>query len=249
MAEYELIYWPGIPGRGEFVRLALEAGGASYTDVAATSVPDAVKAVQGFIADSNIGDASNPPVLAPPVLRHGDFMTSQVLVILRYLAPKLGLEADGSEVAKAHVSAIAATILDGLCNETHDTHHPIASSAVYEDQKPEAKKRAKSYTDERLPKFLGYVTRVLSAKTAGEGPWLYGGKLTYADLVLFQCVDGNLFAFPKTMEKLKKSGKYDAVFELYEAVKESPKIAAYLGSKRPYQYGDGIWRHYPELEE
>ena len=31
---YELFYWPGIQGRGEFVRLALEDAGAAYVDVA-----------------------------------------------------------------------------------------------------------------------------------------------------------------------------------------------------------------------
>jgi glutathione S-transferase len=31
---YELYYWPSIPGRGEFVRLALEQAGAPYLDVA-----------------------------------------------------------------------------------------------------------------------------------------------------------------------------------------------------------------------
>ena len=31
---YELYYWPEIQGRGEFVRLALEEGGADYVDVA-----------------------------------------------------------------------------------------------------------------------------------------------------------------------------------------------------------------------
>ena len=31
---YELFYWPGIQGRGEFVRLALEDAGAPYVDVA-----------------------------------------------------------------------------------------------------------------------------------------------------------------------------------------------------------------------
>ena len=29
----ELWYWPGIPGRGEFVRLALEAGGIAYREM------------------------------------------------------------------------------------------------------------------------------------------------------------------------------------------------------------------------
>ena len=30
---YELFYWPGIQGRGEYVRLALEDAGADYLDV------------------------------------------------------------------------------------------------------------------------------------------------------------------------------------------------------------------------
>lgn len=29
---YDLWYWDGIPGRGEFVRLALEAGGIPYRE-------------------------------------------------------------------------------------------------------------------------------------------------------------------------------------------------------------------------
>jgi glutathione S-transferase len=31
---YEFYYWPGIQGRGEFVRLALEKAGAEYIDIA-----------------------------------------------------------------------------------------------------------------------------------------------------------------------------------------------------------------------
>ena len=31
---YQLFYWPGIQGRGEFVRLALEHAAAPYDDVA-----------------------------------------------------------------------------------------------------------------------------------------------------------------------------------------------------------------------
>jgi glutathione S-transferase len=31
---YELLYWPGIPGRGEFIRLAFEAAGVDYKDPA-----------------------------------------------------------------------------------------------------------------------------------------------------------------------------------------------------------------------
>ncbi|KID74999.1 Glutathione S-transferase [Metarhizium brunneum] len=246
-APYELIYWPGIPGRGEFVRLLFEEAGVSYTDTA-KSGGDAVPTVLKLMAADNKGDDMNPPSFACPALKHGDLRLSQTPNILLYLGPKLGLApTEGNGIY--HINQIALTILDCFSNEVHDTHHPVASSDYYEAQKPEAKRRAKSFIDERLPKFLAYIQRVLDGKASGDGPWLYGGKLTYADLVLFQGIDGTEFAFPKTMKKMRDSGKYGGVFKLYEAVKERPNIKEYLASDRRSQYSDGIWRHYPELEE
>lgn len=192
-APFELIYWPGIPGRGEFVRLLFEEAGVAYTDVA-KNPEAAIKAIQGYTSPDNRGDEFNPPIFACPALKHGDLVLNQTSNILMYLAPRLGLLPLDSN-GLFHLNQIVLTILDGLVNEIHDTHHPIAVSAVYEDQKPEAKKRAKNFTEERLPKFLAYAQKLLRAPTSGKGPWLYGDKLTYADLVLFQV---SLFSFSYT---------------------------------------------------
>jgi glutathione S-transferase len=184
-AEYELIYWPSIPGRGEFVRLLLEESGTPYKDTAKGGTDSAVSKVTTLMSADNTGDAENPPVFAPPALRHGDVLISQTANIMMYLAPKLGL-APSDIVALYHLNGIAMTILDGLSDEPHETHHPVGTGMYYEDQKPEAKKRAKAFVDERLPKFLTYVQRVLDGGKSGDGPWLYGGELSYVDLVLFQ---------------------------------------------------------------
>lgn len=192
-APYELIYWPTLPGRGEFVRLLFEEAGVPYTDTAQELDPGAAaEKVIDLVSPESGADTvgpSNPPVLAPPALRHGDLVISQTPNILLYLAPKLGLgpkPADDDAAAFFHLNEIVMTLSDGLVAEMHDTHHPTAVSLTYEEQKPEAKKRTRNYLDERLPKFLGYAQRVIGAKTSGEGPWLYGGSLTYADLYLFQ---------------------------------------------------------------
>lgn len=183
-SDYELIYWPGLPGRGEYIRLVFEEAGVPYTDKAVTSPDAAVKDVLNRIGD-NLGSEINPPFFAPPILRHGDFYISQTPNILQYIAPRHGLgPADGPGFY--HVNGLALTILDGLSNEAHDTHHPISVMLYYEDQKEESKRRAKEYTKDRLPKFLGHLEKVLEGKKSGAGPWLYGGELTYADLVLFQ---------------------------------------------------------------
>lgn len=184
---YHLVYWPGLPGRGEHVRLALEEAGASYTDTA--HIKDGINEVLAQIDSKNIGDDTSPPPLAPPILKHGDLTINQTPNILLYLGPKLGLApkpGDDDEDGLFIVNELALTALDGLSNEPHDCHHPIASGLYYEDQKEESLRKSKDYVANRLPKFVGYFERVLKSKASGDGPWLYGGKLTYADLVLFQ---------------------------------------------------------------
>jgi len=246
---YELLYWPGIPGRGEHVRLAFEEAGVSYKDTS-NEAKDGIKVIMAQINDKNLGDEHNPPPLAPPILKHGELLLSQTPNILMYLGPQLGLvpSHDSDPDGIYHVNALTLTALDGLSNEAHDTHHPVASGKYYEDQKEEAKKKAADYIEVRIPKFLGYFERVLQGKASQGGEWLYGGKLTYADLVLFQTLNGVSYAFPKAIAKVEESGKYDSVFALYDRVKARPNISKYLESDRRQKYSMGIYRHYPELD-
>lgn len=248
---FRLIYWPSIPGRGEHIRLAFEASGTPYTDVSNTT-DEGVNAVLTQINDTNTGDDHNPPPFAPPILQHGDDITIyQTPNILLYLGPELGLapQPDDDPVGLYHVNALTLTALDGLSNEPHDVHHPIATGLYYEDQKPEALRKAKDYRENRLPKFLAYFERVLAGKASRGGEYLYGGKLSYADLVLFQTLDGVSFAFPKRVKKLRDSGKYEKVWALYERVKGVENVKNYLNSERRLKYSDGIYRYYPELDD
>lgn len=244
--DYELIYWPGIPGRGEPIRLCFEETGTPYTDVA-NQTKAGIKAVTSLLDPSNVGEGGNLPPLAPPILRHGDILIAQLPNILLYLGPRLGL-APGQEEdphGMYHINQLALTALDGLSNEPHDVHHPIASGAYYEEQKEEAKKKAHDYRRNRLPKFLDYFERVLFSEASKGGEWLYGGKLTYADLVLFQTVDGVTFAFPKAIEQMKRDPNFERVFKLVERVRSRENIKKYLESDRRLKYGMGIYRESP----
>ncbi|KAI2603745.1 glutathione S-transferase protein-like protein [Hypoxylon sp. NC1633] len=242
---YELIYWKGVPGRGEHIRLCLEESGTPYADTAALENGNDI--VLPYILDSYHGDKTNPPYYAPPFLKHGDLILSQTGNILMYLGPKIGL-APSTGNGLYQINALALTALDGLNQEVHDCHHPICHDLLYEDQKEESIRRSKNWVKNRLPKHLGFWEKVLASEASGEGPWLYGGSLTYADLVLFQCLDGTQYAFPRAMDAAKKSGKYDRVFRLYEAVKARPRISAYLASEKRQKYSIGIYRYYPEMD-
>jgi glutathione S-transferase len=239
---YELYYWPEIQGRGEFVRLALEQAGADYIDVARGAGADqGVKALMRGLKDP---DALHPP-FAPPYLRDGDIVIGQMAAILFYLGARLDL-APGDEAGRLWTHQIQLTLAD-LVAEAHDTHHPVGVSLYYEDQKPEALRRAEEFRRARTPKFFGWLERILDRNPAKSG-WLVGEALTYSDLSAFQVVEGLRYAFPHaTAHALQAAPGLSA---LAARVRELPRIKAYLASDRRIAFNrDGIFRHYPELDE
>jgi len=230
---YRLYYWTGIQGRGEFVRLALEDAGAAYTDVAREDGDDAI---QPFLD----GDRDGARPFAPPFLEAGDLVVAQVANILQFLGPRLDLVPEG-EAARLQALQLQLTIAD-LVTEVHDSHHPIASAAYYEDQKDAAKRRAADLRERRLPKFLGYFEQVVAQ---GDGHAL--GVHSYVDLSLFQIVRGLDYAYPKAMQALAQ--KIPQLRRLEARIAERPNIATYLASERRLAFNtNGIFRHYPELD-
>jgi glutathione S-transferase len=233
---YELFYWPGIQGRGEYVRLALEEAAAAYTDVARTE--------RGMSAMTEMMEASSgTPPFAPPFLKAGKLVIGQTANILLYLGSRHALAPKG-EAGRLWVHQLQLTIAD-LVLEIHDTHHPLGPTLYYEDQRAPARKRTQEFWNERVPKYLGYFEGVL--KSSG-GPYITGRKLTYADLSMFQIVDGLRYAFPKRMKAFE--GQIPALLELHGRVAARPNIRAYLASNRRIAFNeDGIFRHYKELDQ
>jgi len=237
---YQLHYWPTIQGRGEFVRLALEAAGAPYVDVARLPQDQG----GGAAALMKAMDASAHPAYAPPFLVDGDLVIGQTANILLYLGARHGL-APKDEAGRLWVNQLQLTITD-LVVEAHDTHHPVDNSQYYEDQQPEARRAAQSFRLHRMPKYLGWYERVL-ARAGGDKGWLLGEAMSYADLSLFQVVEGLRYAFPNTMKRLEPD--IARVVAVRDQVAALPRIAAYLASPRRIPFNQmGVFRRYPELD-
>lgn len=180
-SKYILHYWPVIPGRGEYVRLALESVQCPYTE---KNKP--------WELVMKIDEEINPPHFAPPLLEIVEeekaAILSQTPAILAYLAPILGLDGKSSktskEIMRAQVNQITLTVLD-LNDEVHDVHHPIASADFYEAQKLEAMKRAADFRKVRIPKFFSLFQMTLKNNPESK-QWLLGSSFTTADLALYQ---------------------------------------------------------------
>jgi glutathione S-transferase len=235
---YELYYWPGIQGRGEFVRLALEDAAADYIDVARQAGGES-KMMRMIGAEP----AGRPP-FAPPFLKSGRMVIGQTANILLYLGDRHGL-APSAEAGRLWAHQLQLTIAD-FVDEIHDTHHPIASSLYYEDQRAEAQACAANFVKARMPKYLGYFEKVLGEGKPGN-PHLVGARHSYPDLSLFQIVAGLRYAFPRAMARLEP--QHPRVVALHDRVAGRPRIAAYLASSRRIAFNQhGIFRHYPELD-
>jgi len=230
---YELFYWPGIQGRGEFIRLPFEEAGADYVDVGRGK--DGVDAILKVLA----GNLGGTRPYAPPVLKAGKVVVAQTALILHHVGADLGL-APKDDAGRRALHQHQLVVMDFL-KEVHDTHHPT-SSLYYEDQKAEAKRVATQFRKDRMPKYLGFFEELL-----GKRKFIVGNKLTYLDLSLFQCVAGMRYAFPKTMKKHEK--KIPGLVALHDRIAERPRIAKYLASERRLPFGEnGLFRHYPELD-
>ncbi|KAI3625879.1 hypothetical protein CBS9595_001240 [Malassezia furfur] len=239
MARYCLYYWPQIPGRGEFVRLAFEYAKVSFSEV------NDIETLQA-LTDPKRAEAGRPPHLAVPLLevQQGDThaYVSQTPAILDYLAPRLGLAGTQPDVdpavTRAHILQLTLTALD-WANEAHNVHHPMYQ------QKEAAAEAAKQFREGRIPKFATYFEATLAQNLrATNVRRVLGTTTSIADLVLFQVLEGLHFAFPRTMQHAASSTPELGRFRSEIAT----ELGAYLQSTRRRAFNDGLFRHYPELD-
>jgi len=231
---YTLWYWPGLQGRGEFVRLALEGGEIPYTDAAHD------RGAEALMADLN--DRTGRTPFAPPYLELNGLVIAQVANILMYLGERHDL-APSNMADRLWLNQLQLTFAD-LVAEVHNVHHPVAMMDYYDDQKPEAARAAKQFREARMPKYLGHFEDAAQANT---GDWLIDHKWSYADTSLFQVIEGLRYMFPKRMKTLEPD--YPNLVRIHDQVAELPGIKAYLKSDRRLAFNtDGIFRAYPELD-
>lgn len=236
---YELYYWPMIQGRGEFVRLLLEDADQAYVDVARRPEDQGggMPALRRALSEAPLG-------FAPPLLKDAGTWIYQTTDICAFLAQRHERMPEG-DAAERLARHLAFTAYD-FAVETHNIHHPLGPSLYYEEQKAEALRAAPAFFEHRLPKFLGFFERCIEQNDAAD-PWLLGKSLSYADLWLFQLVEGLCYAFPKTMTA--RLGKHPKLVHAREAVRARPRLAVYLESGRRIPFNEhGLFRHYPELD-
>lgn len=229
---YKLWYWPSIPGRGEFVRLALEAAEIDYEDMARD------KGAEALVEDLQGRSGIRP--LAPPYLVDGELCIGQTAHILAFLADRHDFGAGDLETDLSLIQ-LQLDVTD-IVAEVHNVHHPVSGSLYYQDQMDAAYQAAQNFRDHRVPKYLDHFE---SALEGNGGPFMLGDNWTHVDTSLFQLLEGLDYMVPNRMRELD----YPRLEICRQAVMEIDGIEQYLASDRRLPFNeDGIFRHYPELD-
>lgn len=228
---YELHCGPDGQEKAEFVRLTLEEAAADYVDV--------LRRPGGEPRTSRLTwlpRCSSRP-FAPPFLKAGQLWIGQAANILLYLGHKHGL-APAREAGRLWVHELQLTILQltiaDFAGDMHDPHPALGVSLPTGN----AGYRNRVFREQRAPQYFRHFEGILKAS---GGPYLTGRKLTYADLSLFQMVDGLSYAYPRLITWLNR--KYDRVFDLHDRIATRPRIAAYLARERRMPFSNaGMFR-------
>ena len=114
---YQLWYWPDIPGRGEFVRLALEAAEIDYEDMAREKGAEAL--VEDLASRSGI-----KPFAPPYIVVDDELCIGQTAHILAFLADRHDFGAGDLET-DLQLIQLQLDVTD-IVAEVHSVHHPIS---------------------------------------------------------------------------------------------------------------------------
>lgn len=233
---YRLWYWPDIPGRGEFIRLPLEAAGIAYDEPART-------AQNGYAAvTAKLETPGNQPAFAVPLLETPDEDIAQTANILAYLGDTHDIGPSGA-TQRRYLNQLQIDIAD-FVEELHSTHHPVSPYLYYEQQKEMAAQVAEAFRTDRIPKYLAHFER---AAQSSQGEWLVGNRWSCGDTSIAHLLDGLDHAFPRRMATLAPDiPKLEAI---RQKVASLPGIAAYRATARWQPFNQqGLFRHYPELD-
>ena len=196
---FRLFYWPGFPGRGEFMRLIFAECATPYADVyRGMTFGEAAKECYG-----------SPDRFAVPAIedrRHTDPVTgralafSQTAVICAYLAAEC---AGGRLMPAGRAGALRAAVLmadvTDVMEEGCKAWHAMDYNAGYSEQAEATQPFVDRFVEQRLPKWLAHFGRKLAQNNDGggggaggeSGPLFFvGAALSYADLAVFHVLDG-----------------------------------------------------------
>ena len=241
-SNYEVIYWPKVKNRGNFVKLVLEEANVPYqtvddmdemkaqirSDRYGTQKPDEggpFQAMVSYTYNTYKIKIKKYFILfqAPPMIRNGDFLLSQSIVCMGYLSDKFGVRPRSNEDnARAQMMANNAS---DIITELYE-HRGGDKDKLFE------------YLNGRFQSWLDLFEKPLKSKNL---QFYFDNKCTQADLAIFNAMDGIEELFGNDSYKKYVVSTHSYLDKYYQKLKERESI------KRLMEKQDGWYSYSPSF--
>ena len=198
MPNYKLVYFQG-RGRAEICRLIFAQAGVEYEDARLSGEEwQKVK--------------PTTPYGSIPLLEVDGKKLAGSTVIARYLAEEFGL---------AGSNAFENAEIAGIVDVVGDLVQKLLPYVFEKDDTKKAELKA-AIRGEHLPRYFGIFENLIAGNPSG---WVYGPKVTYADIYIAQIV----LNIKSVAEDLLPN--YPNIMKLNAAVNALPRIAAWIANR------------------
>ena len=199
MSTYKLTYFNG-RGRAEIIRFIFAQAGVAYED-------------NRVAGEDWIKFKPSTPYGSLPVLEVDGKMLASSGVIARFLGERFGL-AGSNDFENAEI----ASIIDA----GGDLSQKLLTAHFEKDETRKAELK-KEMGEVVFPKFLGIFENLINTNGTPEG-WIYGSKVTYADLALYNILDW-VKDIPNIFDK------YPGIQKMRKSVEELPNVAKWIATR------------------
>jgi len=228
---YRLVYYE-TPTRAEQVRLLFRMTGTAFDNVKIKDFPQGLDPYR----PGALGDASPVPFDQAPILQHNGLTIAETPAIMQYVAEKVGLVEDTPEArARAMMFMVAS-------EEMRDhVFYPNFNKilAVFEAGNKAGTPQQEIFQNviELKPGFLGgapydkwmghFERHLRCHSEPSGGPFLWGPKLCYADVAVYDCATA-IWTLPICEPLKERKRKFPLLVALVKAVRDYPKLKEHL---------------------
>ena len=198
------LYYFNFQGRGELIRLILAASDRPYNDIRFdyNQWPQyKSKMILGQCPVLELSDGTQIP---------------QSLAIARYLAHETGLAGSNN---------LEAAKIDAIVDAQHSINETFYMKFFFEKDETRKAQEKEKFINEIIVNHVENLGKLKKAYSQNE-KYFVGNKLSWADLYIFQSIEGLSRAVPQVKEKFGDQFK-----PLMDAIYENEKIKKYLDNR------------------
>jgi len=205
--KFVLYYW-GVKNRGNAIRLLFEEANVPYEDIKDKAAFDDIATC--------FGKANKTDVFAVPILQYQNSYLSQTSAIVQFVSTKLHLRPK-CDFANARADMLVGNGFD-LTTEFHN-------------HRTDDKEKLSAFLNGRFQIWLDTIERPLLQLNKNQPLFYFEGRITHADLAIFNTLDALREGLSEKYFKAFVSDKHPTLHQHFQQIGSRPNIHKFISEQ------------------